>query len=600
MRMEVPVPREEQDDAPSLLELLSDWYWEQDEEFRFTAVAAHRGGNADAFARAGQRHWEIPALNLTDADWERHRAQLTWHQPFRDFEVQRQSEDGRLQWIAISGQPRMDAAGVFRGYRGIARDITLQKRAEQLRKLEQAVARTLAQASRLSEGLRAALRLVCEYEGWDSGRCFRTDEATGEVRFEEAWFAREAAIEHMLKGSRVLWEAGKPVWSTDLPRTPGMPARPATRAGAFATFAFPVISQGKTLAMLAFSGHTSPEPDQSFIEAAPAVGSLFGQFLQRQASELQLRESEARFRSLTHLSSDFFWESDAQHRLTTLVYGPTYAESRVARGAIGRAPWDIPSVSPDQSGWTGQKAAMNQHLPFRDFEFTRTDPDGTRRHYALSGEPRFAHDGDFVGYRGVGRDITEIVLARERIAALAYSDPLTGLANRVSLVPALEQATERARRHGSKVAGIFVDLDGFKQVNDLHGHAAGDSALVQVARRLRRCLRASDLIARLGGDEFFVVLEDVQEVGAVERVVNKLVAELLRAYDLGSGVTARFSASIGISLFPDDAEDGTVLIEHADKAMYSAKKAGKNAYCLYTTAVGGGQPMTPHAVQPGG
>src|SRR4029077_5965869 len=110
----------------------------------------------------------------------------------------------------------------------------------------------------------------------------------------------------------------------------------------------------------------------------------------------------------------------------------------------------------------------DQHLPFRDFEFAR--PLGANvRHFSVSGEPRFAGDGRFVGYQGVGRDIPDVALARERISSLAYSDPLTGLANRTSLGPSLEQAVQRARRRNSKLALVFLDLDGFKQINDAHG-----------------------------------------------------------------------------------------------------------------------------------
>ena len=283
------------------------------------------------------------------------------------------------------------------------------------------------------------------------------------------------------------------------------------------------MAQGRTIGLLAFSGHRAGEPDEGLLEATQAIGSLFGQFLQRKQAEELLRDSEARFRSLTHLSSDFFWETDAEHRSTSIVHGPSYGAAQIGRGIIGKHPWGVASASPDQAGWAAHMAVLNSHLPFRDFEFARVMPDGGTRYFSVSGEPRFDATGVFVGYRGIGRDVTEIALARERIASLAYNDALTGLANRTSLGPALEQAIERTRRHRSKLAGVFIDLDGFKQVNDLHGHAAGDAFLVEVARRLRRSLRASDVVARLGGDEFFVVLEQMQDTAAVERVVSKLV-----------------------------------------------------------------------------
>jgi len=576
-------PAPPQESAPtSLVELLSDWYWEQDAEFRFTVVSTRRPENsADPFPYVGRKHWEQPALNLSDADWERHRAQLEWHQPFRDFEVQHATDDGRVVWISLSGEPMFDDSGAFKGYRGVGRDITAQKRNEELSRLEHAIARELAQAATATDGVRAALRLICDAEGWDAGRCFRVDPANGELAYTEGWFTREGDIEQLLRGSRVLWQAGKPVWSTDLPRAKG---------GTFGTFAIPVVSQQKTIAMLTFSGHTAREPDKPFADTAPAIGSLFGQFLQRKDAEDALRQSEARFRSLTQLSSDFFWEGDPQHRLTSVVHGPSASAAPVGYAAVGKTPWEIAAVRPDHAGWQTHRQTLESRLPFRDFEVARAVADGGVRYFAVSGQPHYDLRGNFLGYRGVGRDVTEIALARERIASLAYSDPLTGLANRVSLGPALDQAIERAKRHNGKIAGVFIDLDGFKQINDRHGHAAGDAFLVEVAQRLRRHVRASDLVARFGGDEFFVMLEGVQDLVGVERVVVKLIDALRKPY-MGIGeAQRRVSATLGVSLFPDDAPDASALIQHADEAMYTAKQAGKNAYCLYST---GKKPVPP-------
>lgn len=552
--------------------LVADWTWEVDGQLRITHNSSH-------FA-------EKTGLDPADDYWEHNRRQLEHHQSFRDFEIQRTVGSGRRVWLALSGEPVFGADGSFKGYRGIGRDITAQKRAEQLLRLEHAVARALAQAGSATESLQAGLRAICDLEGWDYGRCFRVG-AGGDMRLEQGWFAREPATEQFLSRAAATWQAGRPVWSKS----------PIEAGGAFATFAFPAVAQGRTLGLLAFSGHRGTEPDERLLESAQALGSLFGQFLQRKQVEEMLRDSEARFRSLTHLSSDFFWETDAQHRLTSIVHGPHYGSAQIARGIIGKTPWGVASVSPDQAGWAAHMALLESHLPFRDFEFARVMPDGGTRYFAVSGEPRFDADGGFLGYRGIGRDVTELALARERIASLAYNDALTGLANRTSLGPALEQAIERTRRHRSKLAGVFMDLDGFKEVNDNHGHAAGDAFLIEVARRLRSSLRASDVVARLGGDEFFVVLEQMQDTAAVERVVSKLAAEVLRRpFDLYGGVKARVSASLGVSLFPDDAGDAATLMAHADKAMYAAKRAGKNAFCIYSTNSAGAIASPNHRV----
>jgi len=187
-----------------------------------------------------------------------------------------------------------------------------------------------------------------------------------------------------------------------------------------------------------------------------------------------------------------------------------------------------------------------------------------------------------LGERGVGRDITEIALARERISSLAYSDPLTGLANRTSLGPSLEQAVQRARRRNGKLAIVFIDLDGFKQINDAHGHDAGDVLLIEMATRLRKHLRSSDLTARLGGDEFLVVLEDIQDLAPVEIVARKLLGEIMHPFVL-DGTELQVTASIGISVLPDDAVDAGTLMKHADTAMYTAKQAGKNTVRFYSS-----------------
>jgi diguanylate cyclase (GGDEF)-like protein len=140
---------------------------------------------------------------------------------------------------------------------------------------------------------------------------------------------------------------------------------------------------------------------------------------------------------------------------------------------------------------------------------------------------------------------------------------------------------------------VFLDLDGFKQINDRYGHDAGDALLIELAGRLRDNLRASDLVARLGGDEFLVVLEEVQDQQPVEIVAKKLLLETVRPYSLpgaSGNVAASVTASIGISIFPDDAADATALIKHSDIAMYAAKQAGKNTCRFYSSGPAANDP----------
>jgi diguanylate cyclase (GGDEF)-like protein/PAS domain S-box-containing protein len=585
----------------ALTNLSSDWYWEQDAEFRFTRIEGRQvaGGDPDLQRRLiGSRRWES-GLGI-EGGWEAHRATLDARKPFHDVVMWRTMAEGSVRYIAVSGEAVFNADGSFAGYRGVGRDVTEEKRAEQMLRLEHEVARLLAAAEDAAGGLRNVIRVVCEGEGFACGRYFRADADV--LRFQDGWSIADAAIAPFIERSRsfifrpgegltgTVWQSGEAVWSADITRDPRVRDRSVWQGtGLRGGFAFPVLAEGRTIGVLNFSSLKAREPDQRLLQASRVIGSQVGQFLQRKQAEASLRDSEARFRSLTQMSSDFFWETDEAHRFTQLVHGPDYLPPEMSRGVLGKAAWELPCESPDEAGWAAHRGRLDEHLPFRDFEFARRMPDGVVRYLSISGDPRFGPEGAFVGYRGVGRDITEIALARERIASLAYSDPLTGLANRTSLMPALEQAVQRARRRNSKLAVVFVDLDGFKQINDVYGHDAGDALLIELAGRLRDNLRASDLIARLGGDEFLVVLEEVQDPEPVEIVANKLLLETVRPYTL-PGAQASVTASIGISIFPDDAADATALMKHADIAMYAAKQAGKNTCRFYSSGPAANDP----------
>lgn len=152
----------------SLSELTSDWYWEQDSEFRFTSRSGGQPQHAVLRPDAdhGKTRWELPTFGVTPAQWAAHRATLQAHQPFRDFVYQRRDDAGRVRHVCVSGHPVFDEQGRFSGYRGIAKDITATRRGEQLLALEHAVSRCLADAADASAALRAVIRAICDSEQW--------------------------------------------------------------------------------------------------------------------------------------------------------------------------------------------------------------------------------------------------------------------------------------------------------------------------------------------------------------------------------------------------------------------------------------------------
>jgi len=229
------------------------------------------------------------------------------------------------------------------------------------------------------------------------------------------------------------------------------------------------------------------------------------------------------------------------------------------------------------AGQRAQAAMHEARLPFRNFHFARLGQDGAERHLSITGEPAFDAAGKFKGYRGIGTDITERMVAEQRIEHLATHDELTSLPNRAMFGQLLKLAIESARRHERELAVLFVDLDHFKAVNDTLGHEAGDALLKRVSGRLKECLRSSDVVARHGGDEFVVLVQEVagrEGVAAVARKILSGVIESASADARDCGVTA----SVGIAMYPADAGDGDSLMKSADGAMYLAKRQGKNNF----------------------
>lgn len=188
--------------------------------------------------------------------------------------------------------------------------------------------------------------------------------------------------------------------------------------------------------------------------------------------------------------------------------------------------------------------------------------------------------GQLTHFVAVFSDITTEKESAERLYHLAHYDLLTELPNRMLFYDRLKQATLRARRNNRQVGIMFLDLDGFKQVNDELGHHAGDDLLREVARRLSGALRASDTVARFGGDEFTVSLPDLTADDNLGEVAQKLIDAVARPYYLGNH-RIQVTTSVGISRFPLDGEEPDDLIGHADMAMYETKKSGKNSFRFY-------------------
>ena len=214
-------------------------------------------------------------------------------------------------------------------------------------------------------------------------------------------------------------------------------------------------------------------------------------------------------------------------------------------------------------------------------EMSRVPPSGEEVTYEYLAVPIINDTGAVEAVAGIAHDITQRKLADEKIKRAANYDFLTELPNRSLFLDRLEHEVKRAARTGLPLALLFIDLDGFKEVNDQLGHDAGDQLLQETAKRISGCVRGSDTVARMGGDEFTVILTEINKTTHVDILAQKILDELAKPFSIIEK-DVHISGSIGITLFPQDATTPEDLLKNADQAMYVAKKAGRNSFSFFT------------------
>ncbi|WP_347332393.1 sensor domain-containing protein [Marinimicrobium locisalis] len=562
-----------------------DLIYAKDRNSRFVfvnAALANLFGCASTDEMLGKNDFDYHPESLASGYYRDDQSVIHSGEPVVDREEQIiHSGEERPRWFSTTKVPLKDEQGEVIGILGITRDISASRdsaaRTQELnRELEERVARRTSELEQLAATLekeRQLMRTLIDTlpdniyakdrdsrfllanHATTDGMGTNPEEIVGKDDFD--YFPTSLAQQYYDDEQQVL-RSGDPMLEQEEPTVD-----PAT---------------GRTRWLL-----TTKVPLRNQNDEIIGLVGIGRDISRRREAELALRQSESRFRSLTELSSDWYWEQNERGEFTELT-DPNGKSGFEDSEIVGRGIADLPHCEPLNGSWAELDAAQREREPFRELEMRCTSPGQTPRFLSLSGLPVFEDDGTFIGYRGVGQDITARRQSEERVHFLATHDSLTELPNRFMFHELLEVAVKSAERHQRTMAVLFIDLDRFKNINDTLGHDAGDQLLQSIARRFTHGLRASDVVARLGGDEFVILLQDIHSEQDARLIAQKLIATAVEPVSI-LGQECRVTASIGICMYPTDAEDGQNLMKNADIAMYRAKEEGKNTYQFYSPSL---------------
>lgn len=297
----------------------------------------------------------------------------------------------------------------------------------------------------------------------------------------------------------------------------------------------------------------------------------------------QMEEERDRLAYIVESSNDAIFSISLDDVITSWNKGAENIFGYSSDEIIGRQIFTlIPDDRYDERSRIMQTILNDEQL--RHFETTRIRKDGSQIYVSITSSPLLNAEGKIIGNSVIARDVTERRKMEEIVEHQAHHDTLTDLPNRQLFMDFLSLELAQARRNSKKLALLFLDLNGFKQINDTLGHSCGDQLLKKVAQRLRGCIRESDTAARLGGDEFTVLMPDLGQTDDVGIVLNKILGVFNTPFMLDD-VAVETSTSIGICMFPDDGDSSEDLMKKADIAMYDAKGSGKNSYQFYNAEI---------------
>ena len=494
--------------------------------------------------------------------------------------------DGKLVWVHGNAIPLRDANGAVTGFLGNNLDITVRKRAEERERTRSVVASLLADGAPLAEildlvaagaerqafGMSCSIRLLDEpTERLIYGATPDTPERVDRMA-ARADDCACAAAQAGVKGLKV----------TDVSGQQGcVDCRPA---GAdweqVSCWSEPILAMnGTVLGICAFHWSQAALPDTADVDLMRETAELAALAIERKSTEHELQIAA----SVHHAISEAILVTDAEDRIIAVNPAFTQVTGYSAEEAIGQTPRLLRSGLQDQAFYEKMWHALESSGRWEG-EIWNRRKNGEEYPEWLSINTIRDAGGKVLRRIAMFSDITEKKRTEETIWRQANYDPLTDLPNRRLFRDRLQHEIVKAQRAGSYVALLFIDLDRFKEVNDTLGHHTGDLLLIEAARRIGHFVRATDTVARLGGDEFTVIMSGLADTDRVGTVAQAILVALAEPFLIGKDAVY-ISASIGITIYPSDAENIESLLTNADQAMYAAKELGRNRFSYFTASM---------------
>ena len=555
-RHAVEMLRESEIKYRSVLDNIEEGYYEVD-----------LAGNFTFFNDSLCRIWEYPKKELMGLNYRQYVDEesadkffqsfnqvFKTGKPVREFYWQITRRDGATKHLEASVSLRRDSRGAPTGFHGIMRDVTERKQMEESLRLNEEKYRAMIETIQdgyfevdLTGAFTFVNDVICRHMRYSREELL----GLGNRQFQDRVNARKA------------YEAFVNVYNT------GIPVK---------AFEMEVIRKDGTKQI--------SEVSISLIRDSRGqpVGfrGISRDICDRKEMEESLRQSEERYRSIIEQMEDGYFELDLAGNFTFVNDAECRNLGYSRRELIGMNRRQYADEKNAVALFNLFNEVYKTGTPVKSYDLELVRKDGKKAFHAISASLIKGADGKPVGFRGIARDVSERKSQEEQIKYLATHDGLTELPNRLMFNQLLSHAVQGAKRYRKQFAVMFIDLDGFKVVNDTLGHDAGDRLLREIAVRFKHTLRAVDVAARLGGDEFVVMMEDIAAPEQAAVLAQRILEATGKPFGLASG-ECRVTASIGICVYPENGDDEQTLMKNADAAMYRAKEEGKNNFQFYST-----------------